>query len=357
MAPEYKIHFLSPDGALLAVVTDYQSFHLVREVNSLGDLTITLRGDHPALASLTHKSLVEVWRRDRAHGLAWTCEARYLYLYYSHSTKEITQVTIKCLDPIWWLSTRIVAWDINISGRTLFFQAAGLTINQLVKYNATVYATMAAGRIREGNIAHVTLVENSAGYVSIGWECPYENLLSTIQRLAPLGPGDFYMEYSGSGIWQFNWMQDQLGDDRSASLTFSIELDNMVDPVYLLDRRNEKTKAIVGGKTVRGDRAYYMRGSADWSMTNDNEMWVPAPWVYDAESMYSAADSALMFVKKIDKLSFNLVQTPTYFYGIDYFLGDKINTIYNDVTRVLEIKKVVIDVLPTGETSLVVSCG
>lgn len=64
-----------------------------------------------------------------------------------------------------------------------------------------------------------------------------------------------------------------------------------------------------------------------------------------------------MFVKKIDKLSFNLVQTPTYFYGIDYFLGDKINTIYNDVTRVLEIKKVVIDVLPTGETSLVVSCG
>ena len=80
MSTEYKIHFLSAAGVLRSVLVDYESFHLERVVNYIGELSITLRGNHPALADLEHKSIVELWRRDRTHGLIWNCEARYIYL-------------------------------------------------------------------------------------------------------------------------------------------------------------------------------------------------------------------------------------------------------------------------------------
>ena len=358
MAAEYKIHFLSAAGALLYALVDYQSFHLVREVNKVGELAITLRGDHPALSVLEHKSLVEVWRRDRAHGLAWTCEARYLYLYYQHSTKEIGQVVIKCVDPLWWLSTRIVAWDVDVANRSKFFRAASVIINTLVSYNCCSLATVANGRLRDGNIPQVIIQSNDYVTPDIGWECAYENVLANLQKLQPIGGGDLSMTYQGSGVWQFAWMTGQLGTDRSATHTFSIELDNMVDPVQVLDRRAEKTVAIVGGQIVRGDRDYYIRVSVDYLATTNNiEMWVPAPGVLDVESMKAAADSALMANRKIDRLTFNIINTPSYFYGVDYFLGDKVTTIYQGVSKVLEIKKVTIDAAPTGENSLVLSCG
>ena len=154
---EYKVHFLSAAGELRAVVTDFTSLHLLREVNRIGDLTITLRGNHPALAGLEHKSLLEVWRRDRTHGLEWYCEARYLYLYYSHSTKEIGHVEIKGMDPLWYLSTRIIAWEDPTVDRTYFVHSPGTIIKLLVKYNATAAATVAAGRFSEGNIPQMTI--------------------------------------------------------------------------------------------------------------------------------------------------------------------------------------------------------
>jgi hypothetical protein len=356
MNSEYKLHFCSAAGVLAYVVVDYDSFHLVRQVNELGELSIVLRGDHPALASLEHRSLVEVWRRDRDHELDWYCEARYLYLYYSHSTHEIGKVVIRCVDPLWWVSTRIVAWDVDVADRTLFNQCAGYIIKLLVKYNATSYATTANGRIRNGNISNLTLEDFSYSGYYYGWECSGENLLDTLQKLAPMGPGDFFMYYSGSGNWEFRWREPNMGSDLTADVTFSLELANMADPEYILDRRKEKTVAIVGGKVVRGDRLYRVTTGPDYSASNDIELWVAAPGVIDAASMDAAAMAALLAHAKVDQLKFNLVQTPQYFYGQDYTLGDLVNTSYLGVSRDLEIRQVVIDATPTGEIALLVSC-
>lgn len=359
---EYKVHILSAAGVLRSVVVDFDNLHLIRQVNRIGELIVTLRGDHPAVAGLEHKSLVELWRRDRDHALDWTCEARYLYLYYSHSTQETGHIELRCVDPLWLLSTRIVAWDVNIVDRTIFNRPAGNICELLVKYNATGFATVAAGRLCAGVIPNLTHRDTVIVATSYGWECSGQNLLASLQQLAPLGPGDLDMYYGGGSAWEFRWCQGQLGADRSASIQFSLELANLADPRYTLDRRHEKTVAVIGGQVVRGVRAYRIRYGPDYlagftPIPNDAEVWVPAPGVIDPASMDAAADAALEANRKIDRLDFNLVQTPAYFYGLDYFLGDKVTTVYEGVTRVQEIKKVVIAAAPTGENTLVVSCG
>jgi hypothetical protein len=358
---EYKVHILSPIGELRSVVTDFTSLHLLREVNSIGDLVITLRGDHPALADLEYKCLLEVWRRDRTHRLDWYCEARYIYLYYSHSTKEIGSVEIKGVDPLWFLSTRIIAWDPNIANRSIFTHSAGMTIKLLVKYNATAAATVAAGRLREGNIPEITLEDIGTTATMFNWECSYLNLLTTCQDLVAAGAalndsGDFTMQYSGAGMWLFRWREFYLGEDRSTSLTFSLALGNMSDPVYVLDRLAEKTVAIVGGGVLRDhSRASLIRTSLDYAADNDSELWVTLPGVIDTASMQAGADAALYKKRMIDALTFKCFQTPSAFYGVDYFLGDLVTTIYQGVSRVQQIHSLAIDAAPTGETSLAVS--
>jgi hypothetical protein len=97
-------------------------------------------------------------------------------------------------------------------------------------------------------------------------------------------------------------------------------------------------------------------GSTD-PIPNDSELWVPAPGVLDSASMDAAADAALFSHRKVDRLEFNLLQTPAAFYGVDYFLGDKVTATYSGIDRVVQLKKLTIDAAPTGEHSLVVSCG
>jgi hypothetical protein len=357
MTSEYKVHFLSPAGVLRAVVTDFTSLHLLREVNGIGDLAITLRGDHPALASLEYKSILEVWRRDRTHRLDWYCEARYIYLYYSHSTKEIGRVVIKAVDPLWFLSTRIIAWEEETTDRTLFYHSPGNIIKLLVKYNATAAATVAAGRFREGNIPQVTIESTITADTAITLECAYRNLLTVCQAIAPLSSsGDFTMHYLTAGVWEFRWRPVCLGVDRSTSLTFSLELGNMAEPVYIDDRRQEKTVAIIGGHIWHPNLTSRVRLSPDYAADNDEEMWLPLPGIIHEDAMDNAADAAFKKLKKFNSLTFKFLQTPTAFYGVDYFLGDLVTTLYEGISRVQQIRSVSIDAAPTGETSLVVSC-
>jgi hypothetical protein len=279
-------------------------------------------------------------------------------LYYSHSTKEIGQVVIKGVDPLWFLSTRLVAWEPDITDRSIFHHSVPKIIKLLVKYNATAAATVAAGRLREGNIPEVTLNDFHADDVTYWWECSYENLLTTLQEVTTLGvslgeSGDFYMFYLGAGLWEFCWKPICLGLDRSAALTFSLEMGTMSEPVYICDRRKEKTVAIVAGGVIRdSSRASIIEYSSDYSASNDAEVYVPLPGVINHRAMEAGADAALFKVKKIDALTFKCFQTSALFYGVDYFLGDLVTTIYQGVTRIQQIHSLALDAAPTGETSL-----
>ena len=71
-----QLRLRAADGTLLAILPGNAEGGVLalsyrRVVNAPGLLTLTLSADSPAAPLLADRGIVEVWRRDSAHGIAW----------------------------------------------------------------------------------------------------------------------------------------------------------------------------------------------------------------------------------------------------------------------------------------------
>src|SRR5690606_30648784 len=131
----------------------------------------------------------------------------------------------------------------------------------LVTYNATSSGTTADGRIR--NVATggltITVEADGGGGNTVDWYCAHDHLLETLQKLARIAGGDFDLIKTAATTWDFKFYDGQRGTDRSSSVIFSLDHGNMARPRYQIDRREERTVAIVGGGGEGDDRTFVTR--------------------------------------------------------------------------------------------------
>lgn len=346
MTTDYKLRINNPSGVLQAEVTDFLSLDYLKVVNGPGRLNFLLKGTHQAIPALVNKSLVEVWRRNIEREIDWYCDFYTIFRDEDRSFRSRRDRFAAVCDGVnSILGWRIVNYPAETKFRNKFVGVPAENIMEdIVGYNCASGATTGNGRKRTGTISGVSVAESSGLGNVVDWNCFGDNVLETLQKLALIAGGDFDLVTTGPATWVFTFFEGQLGTDRSATLTFSLDYGNMEEPEYSVTRSGEKTVACVWGKGEGLNRDYVTRTGDNYSSTNDIEVFVDAAGVKTAvTAAYNAlGDRKLKELKATDDFKFGVLQTPASFYGKHYFLGDKVTGIYKGVTKVLKISSVAV---------------
>ncbi|MBX6770892.1 MAG: hypothetical protein IRY83_04150 [Chloroflexi bacterium] len=339
MSAEYRLDLHTAAGVKVAEITDFLMLSYSRRVNAPGLLTVTLRGDHPALTSLELDGQAIVYRRNPTMGLGtWTADFWGLWRYQERRYTDHDTVELRFPGILSLLARRIVAWAAGTTNRSSFQNVKAETVMKtLVSYNAGANATTANGRIRNGAITGLTVETDQARGNTISRDCAYRNLLEVLQELAPIAGGDFDLVKTGTQAWEFRWYTGQRGTDRTATLLFALERGNMAEPRFAHDRLDERTVAIVGGQGEGVDRAVVVRTGADYAATNDIEVFVDARSESTTDGLDAKGDAKLFDVRARPTFKFSILQTPACYYGVHYFLGDLVTARYRDIQTTQKI--------------------
>lgn len=339
MGAEGKLIIRSVAGAKVAEVTDYLSLSYTKRVNAPGLATFTLPGDHAALLYLDHNAQLEVWRRHVEHDLDWYAD---FYGFYRAQRRKFDQQDIftgRALGQLGLLGWRIVAYKAGTAGRSAFTSAKAETVMKaLATYNATASGTVPDGRARAAALSGftVTVQADGANGNTLDWNCAYDNLLTTLQKLAQVGGGDFDLIRTGAATWDFRWYTGQRGIDRTATLTLALGYDNMDEPTYDYDRLDERTAAIVGGKGEGSARTLVVRTGPDYSAANDVETFVDARSEDTTAGLNAKGDKALDDKRARQAFSYKVLQTEACAYGVHYCvggaLGDLVTARYGSIS-------------------------
>lgn len=341
MTTEYQIRVKDVAGATQAIVTDFLSLAYVKRVNEPGLGSFVLHGDHAAIDELVDKGQVEFWRRNQAQGVDWYCDFYGLYREPDRSGGRPGRFVGYCPGQMDMLRWRTVAWKAGTADRSAFTSDPAETIMKtLVAYNAGSSATTGNGRIRTGTITGIATESDGGGGNSTDWYCAFDNLLGTLQDLALIAGGDFDLVKTGAQAWEFRWYATRLGTDRSASVIFSLEYDNMANPQYRTRRMAERTVAIVGGQGEGSLRQVGVRTGPNYAASNDIEMFTDARNVSSTAGLQAKGDAELEKARAYDEFRFDVLQTAVSLYGKHYFLGDLVTAV-NPFTGASLEKKIV----------------
>lgn len=356
MTTDYRLDFYDTAGAMQATLAGsaaadangekagFTGLSYTKKVNHPGFLIFTLRGDHELLASLADKWQVEVWRKPEGEVWARDFVGAYRQPEWSHSGKpNFIGYCPGLMSIIGW---RHVLWYAGTADRSAFTTEKAETImNTLVSYNACAAATVANGRLREGAITGLTVEADGAAGNTVDWFCSYDNLLESIQKLAVIAGGDFDVVKTSSTAWQWRFYTGQLGTDRSASVSFSMERGNMTEVKYRISRLDERTVVAVGGQGEQSDREVVIVTGTNYNVTTNNiEAFLNATDVSSTAGLTDRGDGYLAKVEAREEFTFEGIQTPLTRYGVNYFLGDLVDAVnpINNVSYTAKVNQVIV---------------
>lgn len=343
-------------GSEFARIDDFEYCSLERVVNGISRIEVRLR-KKAYTSSLQHKTVVELYRRDPANGVAWgRIFNGYLLAQRWESSDPGDYVTLRAYGANYLLATRIVAWKAGTASRSVFTAAKAETIMKtLVDYNAGPNATTGNGRIRTGTITNLSIQSDGAGGNTVDWACAYDNLLDTLQRLAKIAGGDFAVVSdlaAATPYIQFRYYPGQLGSDLTASVLFSTGLGNLTDISWLSDQSNEVTVAIVGGDG-EGDlrNITTVQDATRYSSANDVEAFVNASDITTANGRTDRGKKRLAELAPVTDFKFRALQTPSTVPYKHFTLGDKVAVLnpYNGLTYTAKVPRMVTTFYPDGE--------
>ncbi len=357
MAAEYYIQLRDPSGVKIAVITDYLDLSYAKKVNEPGLATIKLDANSPVVALFTTNAQIEIWRRNPDTNINWYCDFYGLFRSEERATPFDRDVfTAMCPGQMTILSWAHVMYYDGYDTQSIFTQLPAETVmKDLVKWNVTSSATTANGRFinwpTSGLYGGITNEVDAGRGNVIDWKCPRKNLLTELQDVAKIANGDFDFVKTGNLTWQFKFYPGQLGVDRTASVVFSIQYGNMANPIYIFDKINSSTLAVVGG---RGE-SYFMNyqivyGDLYNATNNYIETFVSANDYDTPEYLQAKGKERLYLAKERRHLSFQVLQTPSTQYGRDYFMGDLITANYNSIIFQQEIRGITINFSDGQET-------
>ena len=332
MGAEYRLDFYNTSGTLTAQVTDYLALNYRKVVNAPGLLRFMLKGDSANIANLSDKGVVEVWRRNADIGLSWTRDFVSLFRGQEDVTSDARTFTANCPGILSMLRWRHVAWYAATANRSEFTSAKAETIlKTLVSYNAGANATTGNGRYRAGvdgssklsGLYTVTIQADGANGNTVSIGCAWDNLLDTLQKVVDKGAGgDFDLVKTAGTTFDFRWYTGQLGTDQTASVIFSLDRGNMAEVSYAYNRIDEATVAIVGGQGEQSNRVLATRTGADYSSSNDIEVFVNGSSYTTSGALNAVGDGELFNRRARQVYAFKVLQAPNAYYGVHYNVGD-----------------------------------
>ncbi len=313
-------------------VTYFTRLAYRRELNAPGWFRVDLPAALPTLIGMADRDHVEVYRRDKNAGIAWTVDFHGIFRDEAIIDDRTTgHETFQASGPgaLARLSNYHVLWPANTANRTSFSSVSAETIlKTLISYNAvTALATAANGRDRSAPDYGISVQADSAGGAALTLATgERKNLLSVLQDIQPIAGGDFDLVKIAANNWQFQFYPGQRGTDRRGTLLFSKQLGNMANVRYERMRSRERTVAAVAGQGEETARRVIIRTGPNWSASNDNETLVNAtdvkPGANETAQLSAKGDAMLAELEARAVFAFDILQTESCRYGRDFFLGD-----------------------------------
>lgn len=368
MSHEFYLKLKSRTGTTKrAVIGNYLSLIYENGVNRAGALDFSVPVDSGIPDIVEALDQVEVWRRDKGVGMPWHLDWSGLFMDSDEETDDdgLELFRAYCIGDNGILSFRHVSWPAGVDNRSTFAGVVAETaLKTLVQYNCTASASVANGRLREGDLAAgmgltITIEADSGGGDPISKSFSNGNLLTILsETIAPLAGGDFSLEKVGDATWEFRWHPGQLGEDKSSGanqIEFSPERNNMIRPRKRTRRTDARSVAIVGGQGEGTQRAYSIVLGHDYAATYDREMFVDARNEVTAEGRVFSGQTALEARETVEELEFEIVQTESIFYcrvpvprRKTYREGDLVLAKYKGVSQVRKVTSVTVEVKKGG---------
>jgi hypothetical protein len=285
---EYRADCYDTSGALVAQIggtgaTGFLELSASKQVNTPGLMQFMIAYKHPAVALLSDKYLIHLYRRWPEQGIDW-----YVFFYgiYRDDVWENRDgrdvVTFICPGQLAMLSWRLNAYAAETSNKTTWTSKPAETImKNIVTNNMTSSGTTGAGRDRNATSAGTingftfTVEADSARGASLDYKSARAEVLKDCQDIANAAvTGDFDLVKTGATTWQFRYYP-LLGTDRSTTVIFSTDFGNMRNPKLARARSSEKTAMIVGGGGNKSSRTMVTRTGGNYAAgTNDIEGFV-----------------------------------------------------------------------------------
>jgi len=330
-------------GALTAIFDDWNSLYYYKRLNDYGYHTFSIDGDDPKRELFQLDTLIQVLRRDEAEGVPWTED------YVAFHRTGVQQVTDRgrvlfssygrSLEAL--IKRRHILWrpgDLSLVRGVEGEYQIGTgddAMKQYVRENIGPNATVANGRIADGNLNTVS-VDANFGLAPV-WEGrrAYKNLLAIVQEIGAAKSVDFDVTWSapsGALLFAFHtyWPrkgQDKTGAGPAAPVVFSLEHANMSAP-YLTESRMEEVTAVYVLGQGEGVGRTFVERTAPFGL--NASPWNRIEYTHDARTeatipgLQALGDAHLLEHGPDNHMSFQVVASPGTVYGREYFMGDLI---------------------------------
>lgn len=334
---EYKVRLKDQSGIVVAEFDNWLSLNFNHKQNSIGSLRFEIDGNDSRKELFDLDGQIEVWRRNVGVGLDWYIEWEGFYrtpndLITESDDKRFVAHAKSYLD---LLKRAWIEWP-SMSSQAQKSDAGETVIKEIVNENIGAGALLSDGRERDHVYPGLTIESDFSRGTTWSGAFAWKAALSTARKIA-LATG-LVIDIVGTGpaTFQFVVYEGQRGEDRTIGtanpLIFSIDFLNMGTPLLSINRGNEITAITAIGQGVEDDRqTITVESSARFdSPWNDIEEVLSATSSTSDAELTSAAESELQAKKKLETLSFAVLQTQSAFYGKDYTWGTKATAIFEE---------------------------
>lgn len=330
----YQCRIYDSSGNLVGLYDDLVSLQYKKIVNSIGMAVLTVRDTHPIISQLADDLLLNVYFTYRPQAVGEiTDQQDFVGLYrdkqIATDTDGNTHYLLYFMGSIEVLNRNIIAFSAGTVNKS---QWTGSSIDSIartaVQYNCTSFATTANGRLRNAIVIRNLDSNTSSGRdpvtSGINYSAPYRNVLEVNQELAQLGGFDFDVVFDKANLGNalhYQQFAGQLGTDKSTTIIFDLNLDNIQGANLNGERLKEKTVAIVGGQGQGSARVTAIRTGANRSASNDYEIFVDARSNTSTE-LNSIGDAKMTELEARTSIDVDIAPSSGYVYRRDYGLGD-----------------------------------
>jgi len=364
--PEYRIFIKDHSGVIVDILDNWQEATFIHDANRVGTLALVPISTNTGIVQLLKPDtavdyLIEVYRRNLNVGLDWYKEWEGLYVDHDDyinrdGTRLFTIYAVSLMD---LLGRRYIMF---YKDNTVKAGAGSDIIKEYVVYNAGYLASTSNGRIIFGVTPNLSVqANNGLGGAWVG-NRNTEPLLSAIQDIADETAVYFDVIGNGDYTWTFNTYYPSRNLDRrlldvagnglngsgNVPVLFSPRLGNMIEPVQNRNYSDSKNVILAVGSGSGDDSFATVQQDFDattLSPLNYREAIVNVGQVSDTDALLSAAGEQLEKNKAQDTFECAILQTPTTYYGKDYWFGDLVSVLDNDGILLHKVvRKVVVTV-------------
>lgn len=355
MAVQYIIKLYDNAGVALGIVTPLD-IAVVHKINTPSVATFSVNLNAPIVEDLDYNYIIEIIRSDTAIGMQAYTEFVGFIRFWNRSFGQNPILSVTAVDAKTIMQARIVAWYPDLLGASFFktatYPTASSIMVQLWNRNVGSLANgnppfMTASLTRrygttlqrwtDGRVTSATNATDLGIGTAIDLSCSGENLLSTMVKVADTGGLDFDVRFTISTLNFSLFYADNLGADRRSYIKFSQENNTIGTLNQSTNVMNYASAflAVGKGKFKNNVRSQY-------PFTPPTGLDLREAYVKGADQttnlqLYNLAFSRFRRQRlSINAFDIEVLQSGTWRYGRDYFLGD---LVYVDVKQVTPLTR------------------